>query len=85
VKVVTVLGTRPEIIRLARIIEKLDRAAEHILVHTGQNFEPTLSDVFFDEMRIRPPDHLLEVKADTPMQRASPRHSSWSASATPAR
>jgi UDP-N-acetylglucosamine 2-epimerase (non-hydrolysing) len=67
-KIVTVLGTRPEIIRLARIIEKLDRAVEHVLVHTGQNFEPTLSDVFFDELRISSPDRLLEARADTAMQ-----------------
>lgn len=65
-KIVTVLGTRPEIIRLSRIIEKLDRAVEHVLVHTGQNFDPTLSDVFFEQLRIRKPDDYLGVSADTP-------------------
>ena len=60
-KVVTVLGTRPEIIRLSRVIEKLDRLCEHVLVHTGQNFDPILSDVFFDELGVRAPDHYLGV------------------------
>ncbi|MBY6036295.1 UDP-N-acetylglucosamine 2-epimerase (non-hydrolyzing) [Fictibacillus nanhaiensis] len=62
-KIVTVLGTRPEIIRLSLIIEKLDRLADkHILVHTGQNFTYTLSDVFFKEMNVRLPDYTLSVK-----------------------
>ena len=62
----TVLGTRPEIIRLSRIIEKLDRLADrHILVHTGQNFAPTLSDLFFEELNIRKPDHYLGARGDT--------------------
>jgi len=57
-KVITVLGTRPEIIRLSLIIEKLDQLCDkHILVHTGQNFDPTLSDVFFEELNIRKPDY----------------------------
>jgi UDP-N-acetylglucosamine 2-epimerase (non-hydrolysing) len=64
-KIVTVLGTRPEIIRLSRLIEKLDRAADHILIHTGQNFDPKLTDIFFDELRIRKPDHHLKAAADT--------------------
>lgn len=71
VKIVTVLGTRPEIIRLARIIEKLDHCVEHILVHTGQNFEPVLSDAFFGELGIRRPDHLLEVKAGTAIRQVA--------------
>jgi UDP-N-acetylglucosamine 2-epimerase (non-hydrolysing) len=61
-KVVTVLGTRPEIIRLSRIVEKLDRLAEHTLVHTGQNFDPNLSDVFFRELGVRDPDHYLNAQ-----------------------
>jgi UDP-N-acetylglucosamine 2-epimerase (non-hydrolysing) len=64
-RIVTVLGTRPEIIRLSRIIEKLDRTVDHVLVHTGQNFDPKLTDVFFDQMRIRRPDHHLRAAADT--------------------
>ncbi|MBY6053353.1 UDP-N-acetylglucosamine 2-epimerase (non-hydrolyzing) [Cytobacillus firmus] len=59
-KILTVLGTRPEIIRLSLIIKKLDELAEkHILVHTGQNFTENLSEVFFKEMKIRKPDYIL--------------------------
>ncbi|WP_342743128.1 non-hydrolyzing UDP-N-acetylglucosamine 2-epimerase [Marininema halotolerans] len=55
---VTILGTRPEIIRLSRIIPKLDRlATQHVLVHTGQNDAPTLSDIFFKQLRLRSPDY----------------------------
>ena len=60
-KVLTVLGTRPEIIRLSRVIEKLDGLCEHVLVHTGQNFDPRLKDVFFEELGVRAPDHELGV------------------------
>lgn len=64
-RVVTVLGTRPEIIRLSRIIPKLDARAEHLLVHTGQNHTETLSDQFFAELAVRPPDrHLGVVEPD---------------------
>ena len=59
-RVVTILGTRPEIIRLSLIIKKLDALAEkHVLVHTGQNFSPSLSDIFFDELGLRKPDRVL--------------------------
>ena len=64
-KVVTVLGTRPEVIRLSRVIEKLDRLCEHRLVHTGQNFDPSLSDIFFDELEVRQPDRYLGVRGAT--------------------
>jgi UDP-N-acetylglucosamine 2-epimerase (non-hydrolysing) len=64
-KVMTILGTRPEIIRLSLIIEKLDRLCEHILVHTGQNFDASLSDAFFQELGVRQPDHYLGVRGDT--------------------
>ncbi|HVX18459.1 MAG TPA: UDP-N-acetylglucosamine 2-epimerase (non-hydrolyzing) [Acidimicrobiales bacterium] len=60
-KVVTVVGTRPEIIRLSRVIHRLELDCEHVLVHTGQNWDPQLSDVFFKELAIRQPDHWLEV------------------------
>jgi len=60
-KVMTILGTRPEIIRLSLVIEKLDRLCDHVLVHTGQNLDPRLSDVFFDELGIRAPDHRLGI------------------------
>jgi UDP-N-acetylglucosamine 2-epimerase (non-hydrolysing) len=55
-KVLTILGTRPEFIRLSRIIPKLDRLCDHTVIHTGQNYDPNLSDIFFEEMGIRPPD-----------------------------
>lgn len=62
-KVMTVVGTRPELIRLARVIHRLDSTAgvEHILVHTGQNYDYTLNQVFFDDLGLRQPDHMLGV------------------------
>jgi UDP-N-acetylglucosamine 2-epimerase (non-hydrolysing) len=61
-KVMTILGTRPEIIRLSRIIPRLDQLCEHVLVHTGQNFDPNLSEIFFEELKVRAPDHFLGVQ-----------------------
>ncbi|MCZ0874848.1 non-hydrolyzing UDP-N-acetylglucosamine 2-epimerase [Peribacillus sp. AS_2] len=59
-KVMTILGTRPEIIRLSLIIKKLDQYADsHILVHTGQNFTSTLSEIFFQQLKVRTPDYVL--------------------------
>lgn len=60
-KVMTIVGTRPEIIRLSRIIDKFDRNLDHVLVHTGQNYDYELNQVFFDELGIRAPDHFLET------------------------
>lgn len=62
-KVLTVVGTRPEIIRLARVMAKLDasEAIEHILVHTGQNYDYELNQVFFDDLELRKPDHFLNA------------------------
>jgi UDP-N-acetylglucosamine 2-epimerase (non-hydrolysing) len=60
-KVVTVVGTRPELIRLSRVISRLDTDFDHVLVHTGQNRDPQLREVFFRELAIRRPDHWLEV------------------------
>jgi UDP-N-acetylglucosamine 2-epimerase (non-hydrolysing) len=60
-RIMTILGTRPEIIRLSRIIPRLDALCEHVLVHTGQNADPRLSDIFFDELDLRPPDHNFGV------------------------
>jgi UDP-N-acetylglucosamine 2-epimerase (non-hydrolysing) len=57
----TVVGTRPEIIRLSRVLARLDATVDHVLVHTGQNWDPYLSDVFFTELRLRAPDRLLRV------------------------
>jgi len=64
-KVMTILGTRPEIIRLSLIIGRLDSLCSHVLVHTGQNYDPKLSDVFFEEMGIRRPDYYLGAGGDT--------------------
>jgi len=61
VKVMTVLGTRPEIIRLSRVIARLDQTVEHVLVHTGQNYDHSLNQVFFDDLELRSPDHYLDV------------------------
>lgn len=66
-KVMTVMGTRPEIIRLSRVIPLMDRHCEHVLVHTGQNYDKTLKDVFFKQLRVREPDHVLEVKSTSVM------------------
>ena len=60
-KVMTVVGTRPELIRLSRVIHRLDATVEHVLVHTGQNYDPSLNDVFFRDLALRAPDHLLGV------------------------
>jgi UDP-N-acetylglucosamine 2-epimerase (non-hydrolysing) len=63
-KVLTLLGTRPEIIRLSRVIERLDAVCDHVLVHTGQNFDSTLSDVFFEELEVRSPDRHLGIRGE---------------------
>jgi UDP-N-acetylglucosamine 2-epimerase (non-hydrolysing) len=62
-KILTILGTRPEIIRLSRIIPALDQLCDHVLVHTGQNFEPSLSQLFFDQLGLREPNHHLGVRS----------------------
>lgn len=59
-KVVTVVGTRPEIIRLSRVLVCLDECCDHVLVHTGQNYDYELNQVFFDDLGIRKPDHFLD-------------------------
>ncbi len=59
-RVVTVVGTRPEIIRLSRVIARLDRYCDHVLVHTGQNYDYELNQIFFDDLGIRKPDHFLD-------------------------
>ena len=66
-KVITFLGTRPEIIKMSLVIQKLDafEGIEHVLVHTGQNWDPKLKDIFFDELGVREPDYYLDVRADT--------------------
>ena len=63
IKVMTVVGTRPEIIRLSRVIDRLHRseAIEHILVHTGQNYDYKLNEIFFDDLQVPKPDFYLEA------------------------
>ena len=60
-KVMTVVGTRPEIIRLSRVLARLDEHCEHVLVHTGQNYDYELNQIFFDDLGIRKPDHFLNA------------------------
>jgi len=64
-KVLTVVGTRPEIIRLSRVIAKLDESLDHVLVHTGQNYDYELNKIFFDDMALRMPDIFLDAAGDT--------------------
>ena len=60
-RILTVLGTRPEIIRLSRVMAKLDDHLDHVLAHTGQNYDYELNKVFFDDLELRPPDHYLDA------------------------
>lgn len=60
-KVATVVGTRPEIIRLSRVLPKLDEYCEHVLVHTGQNYDYELNEIFFSDLELRRPDHFLNA------------------------
>jgi UDP-N-acetylglucosamine 2-epimerase (non-hydrolysing) len=85
-KIMTIVGTRPEIIKLSRVIAELDRHTDHVLVHTGQNFDYELNEIFFNEMGIRKPDHFLDaaggttaesigniiIKSDVVMEREAP-------------
>lgn len=65
IRVMTIVGTRPEVIKLSRVIAELDRRVSHVLVHTGQNYDYELNQVFFDELGIRKPDHFLECAGKT--------------------
>src|SRR6266705_5138775 len=67
-KVMTIVGTRPELIKLSRVIAELDARLPHVLVHTGQNFDYELNKIFFEQLAIRKPNHFLEVAAGTPAQ-----------------
>ena len=60
-KIMTIVGTRPEIIKLSRIINELDKSANHILVHTGQNYDYELNEIFFKDLKIRKPNHFLNA------------------------
>lgn len=70
-KILTILGTRPEIIRLSRIIPKLDLMADHRVLHTGQNYDPTLNDIFFEELELRRPDVVLNSRGTIGKQLAA--------------
>src|SRR3954464_3499954 len=65
-KVMTIVGTRPEIIKLSCVIAELDRHVEHVLVHSGQNYDYELNEVFFKDLDIRKPDHFLNASGETP-------------------
>jgi len=71
VKVLTVIGTRPEIIRLSRIIPILDQNCQHVLMHTGQNYIKSLSQIFFEQLGVRVPDYMFECKPETLMGQVS--------------
>jgi UDP-N-acetylglucosamine 2-epimerase len=67
-KVMTIVGTRPEIIRLSRTIHKLDQFCDHVLIHTGQNYDYELNEIFFSDLGIRKPDAFMEAAGDTAAQ-----------------
>lgn len=67
-KVMTIVGTRPELIKMSRVIAELDRQVNHVLVHSGQNYDYELNQVFFDELEIRKPDHFLEAAGENAAQ-----------------
>lgn len=64
-KVMTLVGTRPELIKMSRVIAELDKQVQHVLVHSGQNYDYELNQVFFDDLEIRKPDHFLGAAGDT--------------------
>jgi UDP-N-acetylglucosamine 2-epimerase len=67
-KVMTIVGTRPEIIRLSRVIAKLDEHCDHVLVHTGQNYDFELNEIFFRDLSVRKPDHFLNAAGSNAAQ-----------------
>ena len=71
VRILTVLGTRPEIIRLSRIMPRLDAVSDHRVLHTGQNFDSNLSDIFFDQLALRAPDVTVQSRGSVAQQLAS--------------
>ena len=70
-KVMTIVGTRPEIIKLSRVISELDKFTNHVLVHTGQNYDYELNDIFFEELKIRKPNHFLDAVGKNPAETIS--------------
>ncbi len=67
-KVMTLVGTRPELIKMSRVIAEMDRQVNHVLVHSGQNYDYELNQVFFDDLEIRKPDHFLGAAGETAAQ-----------------
>ncbi len=67
-KVMTIVGTRPELIKMSRVIAELDQHTQHVLVHTGQNYDYELNQLFFEDLGIRKPDHFLEAVGDNAAQ-----------------
>ena len=67
-KVMTIVGTRPELIKMSRVIAEFENHTRHVLVHTGQNYDYELNQVFFDDLEIRKPDHFLDAAGATPAQ-----------------
>ena len=70
-KVMTIVGTRPEIIKLSRVISELDKFTNHVLVHTGQNYDYELNEIFFEELKIRKPNHFLDAVGKNPAETIS--------------
>ena len=64
-KVMTIVGTRPEIIKLSRVIDELRKYVDHVLVHSGQNYDYELNEVFFEDLGVPKPDHFLEAAGET--------------------
>lgn len=67
-KIMTIVGTRPEIIKLSRVIAEMERYTEHVLVHTGQNYDYELNEIFFKQMEIKKPDHFLNAAGKNPAE-----------------
>ena len=67
-KVMTIVGTRPELIKMSRVIAELDQHTRHVLVHTGQNYDYELNQLFFEDLAIRKPDYFLEAVGDNAAQ-----------------
>jgi len=67
IKVMTIVGTRPEIIKLSRVIAELDKHTQHVLVHTGQNYDFELNEIFFEQLGIRKPDVFLNAAGNNPL------------------
>ena len=71
-KLMTILGTRPEIIRLSAVLKKADKHFDHVIVHTGQNYDYELNEIFFKEMGIRKPDYFLNCGGKTLAKQLGP-------------